>query len=445
MYNKDHTNRNKHLTFEERVLISEFLSSKLSFKEIARRLCKDPTTIAKEVKKNSTLSQTGCPGKNFNNCSYRNTCSKASVCSDCSQDRKPRYCRFCSDCIHHCSSYKPDICEKLAKPPYVCNGCSERSRCTLEKNIYHGAKAHQKYKQLLSEARTGISFSEEEVKELDALFSPLIKQGQSIHHIYNNHKDEVMVSESTIYNLVDYSLFEARNIDLPRKVRFSPKKKKKTFKVDRQCRINRTYFDYRAFVHDHPNVPVTQIDSVEGVKGGKVLLTIHFVKAECMIAFIRDKNTAASVTSAFNHLYEALTPERFKALMPLILGDNGSEFSDPTAIEFDNEGNQRTKVFYCDPSSPGQKGSAERNHEFIRFFVPKGKSFNSLTQENVDLMMSHIASYSRPSLLDKTPYEMMKFYYGKDVCDALNLTYIEPDKVTLNASIFSNKEDNDET
>ena len=441
MYYKDYTKINKHLTFEDRVLISEFLSSKLSFKEIARRLCKDPTTIAKEVKKNSTASKTGSSGKRFNDCAYRDTCSKISVCSDCSQKKKPRYCRFCPECTNHCDTYRPVRCEKLSKPPYVCNGCSERSRCTLEKNIYHGGKAHQKYKQLLSEARTGISFSEEEVKELDALFSPLIKKGQSIHHIYNNHKDEIMVSESTIYNLVDYSLFEARNIDLPRKVRFAPKKKKKTFKVDKQCRINRTYFEYRIFVHDNPNVPTTQIDSVEGTKGGKVLLTIHFVKAECMIAFLRDKNTAASVTCAFNHLYEVLTPEIFKTVMPLILGDNGSEFSDPKAIEFDNEGNQRTRVFYCDPSSPGQKGSAERNHEFIRFFVPKGKSFDRLTQEDVDLMMSHIASYSRPSLLDKTPYEMMEFYYGRKVCDALNLTYIKPDEVTLNASIWNKKED----
>ena len=440
MYYKEDSKRNKHLTFEDRVLISDFLTEHLSFKEIARRLGKDPTTIAKEVKKNSILFQTGSSGKKFNNCAYRNTCTKSSVCPDCNQKRMPKYCRFCPECIHFCDVYKPVSCPKLSKPPYVCNGCTERTRCTLEKNIYNGPKAQVKYKQLLSESRSGISFSEQEVKELDALFSPLIKQGQSIHHIYINHKDEVMVSESTIYNLVDYSLFEARNIDMPRKVRFAPKKKKKIFKVDKRCRINRSYVDFRMFCNNNPNLPVTQIDSVEGVKGGKVLLTIHFVKAECMIAFIRDKNDAASVTAAFNHLYESLTPEVFKTLMPLILGDNGSEFSDPRAIELDSEGNQRTRVFYCDPSSPGQKGSAERNHEFIRLFVPKGKSFDDLEQEDIDLMMSHIASYSRPSLMDKTPYEMMEFYYGRSVCDALKLTYIEPDKVTLNSSIWSGKE-----
>ena len=79
MYYKEDSKRNKHLTFEDRVLISDFLTEHLSFKEIARRLGKDPTTIAKEVKKNSILFQTGSSGKKFNNCAYRNTCTKSAV------------------------------------------------------------------------------------------------------------------------------------------------------------------------------------------------------------------------------------------------------------------------------------------------------------------------------------------------------------------------------
>lgn len=56
MYYKDYTKINKHLTFEDRVLISEFLSSKLSFKEIARRLCKYPTNHKDEIKVTVDLS-----------------------------------------------------------------------------------------------------------------------------------------------------------------------------------------------------------------------------------------------------------------------------------------------------------------------------------------------------------------------------------------------------
>ena len=105
--------------------------------------------------------------------------------------------------------------------------------------------------------------------------------------------------------------------------------------------------------------------------------------------------------------------------MPVLLADNGSEFSNPSRIEFDTQGNQRTHLFYCDPASPGQKGSAERNHELIRLVIPKGKPLDSYTQDDISLMMSHINSYCRPSLGNKTPYDMMCFLYGKEFLNGL--------------------------
>ena len=108
-----------------------------------------------------------------------------------------------------------------------------------------------------------------------------------------------MVSESTIYRLIDYNLFSARNIDLPRKVKYSKRKKAKDFKVDKLCRQNRTYDDFLKYCKEHPNLPVTQMDTVEGTKGGKVLLTIHFANAEFMIAFLRDSNDSQSVIDVF--------------------------------------------------------------------------------------------------------------------------------------------------
>ena len=162
-----------------------------------------------------------------------------------------------------------------------------------------------------------------------------------------------------------------------------------------------------------------------------------------MVAFLRDRNDARSVTDAINSLYEKLSPEVFCRIMPLLLGDNGSEFSNPSALEKDPEGNDRTRVFYCDPSAPFQKGSAERNHEFIRMFVPKGKPFDNRTQDEIDLMMNHINSYKRPGLGNRSPYEMMAFLYGEGVCRSLGLERIPADRVVLNRSIFIKTEDGD--
>ena len=178
------------------------------------------------------------------------------------------------------------------------------------------------------------------------------------------------------------------------------------------------------------------MDSVEGMKGGKVLLTIHFVKAELMIAFLRDANDSQSVLDIFERLYLELRPDIFMSLMPLIVTDNGSEFSNPKAIEYDRQGNRRTRIFYCDASSPGQKGSAEKNHEFIRYVLPKGTSFDSLTQEVISLLMDHINSYSRESLGNKCPYEMFAFLYGTDVLRALGCHRIPPNEVCLTPSLL---------
>lgn len=429
--------KNKHLTQEERSTIADRLKERVSFKSIGNELGKDCTTIAKEIKNHITISQIGCTGKVFNNCKHRFHCLEAYLCNECTYPRVISRCRFCNKCNFICKKYEPQSCPKRERPPYVCNGCLKKhNQCTLEKHLYIPKNAQKEYEFSLHESRTGISITEDEVKQLDAIFSPLLKKKQSIHHICINHRDSVMVSESTIYRLVDYNLFEARNIDMPRKVRYAPRKKKISFKVDKACRIGRTYEDYKTFRLNHPELPVTQMDSVEGKKGGKVLLTIHFVKAECMLAFLRDANDSQSVINAFDRLYIELGPDVFCTLMPILLGDNGSEFSNPKALEFDGQGNLRTHVFYCDPSAPEQKGSCERNHEFIRMFIPKGATLDIYTQADINLMIDHINSYGRPSLGNKSPYEMMAFMYGERIFSLLGCHLIAPDDVTLTPSIF---------
>ena len=187
---------------------------------------------------------------------------------------------------------------------------------------------------------------------------------------------------------------------------------------------------------EHPDIPVVELDSVEGKKGSKVLLTIHFKKAEMMLAFIRSCNTSRSVIDVFDDLYEKLSPQNFKKIFKVCLADNGSEFSNPSAIEFDSTGERRTRVFYCDPGSPQQKGSAERNHSFIRCFIPKGTDMSPYIQTDISLMMDHINSYGRDSLGDKSPYEMFSFLYGENILDLLGCHSIPADDVTLNKSVF---------
>ncbi len=244
-----------------------------------------------------------------------------------------------------------------------------------------------------------------------------------------------MISGRTVYRLIDDRVISAMNMDLPRKVRFKPRRKKREYKVDKRCRIGRDYGCFLRFLEENPDTPVTELDSVVGKTGGKVLLTIHFVKCEMMLAFLRDANTARSVSDVFDFLYRELGDAEFENIFRVCLADNGSEFSNPMAIEFDPEdGVRRTRLYYCDPNAPFQKGSAERNHEFIRCFIPKGVDLGQYTQDDITLMMNHINSYSRESLGNKCPYDVFRFFYG--LLKLLGCTTIPAQKVTLNKSVF---------
>ena len=84
-----------------------------------------------------------------------------------------------------------------------------------------------------------------------------------------------------------------------------------------------------------------------------------------------------------------------------------------------------------DPSAPHQKGACENNHELIRRILPKGTSFDNLTQADINLMMNHINSYTRENLNDKCPIEVFEKIYGIEILKALEVTRINPNDITL--------------
>ena len=428
---------NKHLTLEDRTTIEAMLSEKASFNSIAKALDKHPTTISKEVRNRLTYVQSGSIHKKYNSCVHRYDCTKENICLKCESVQKYSFCRNCPTCNKSCPDFEKYECKKLLKPPYVCNGCREKSSCCLEKRIYKAKDAHKEYRYVLSELRSGTVFSEEELLYFDSVITPLVQQKQSPHHICVTNKDSLMVSERTIYRMIDSQLISAKNIDLPRKVRYRIRKKTVPMKVDKGCRIGRNYMDYINYIDENPDVPVVELDTVEGKQNTPVLLTIHFVKAEFMLAYIRDRNDSQSVIDIFENLYSVLGEDNFKAIFKVCLADNGSEFSNPSAIEFDSLSQQRTRIFYCNPNAPQQKGSAERNHEFIRYFIPKGTDMTAFSQSDISLMMDHINSYSRESLGNKCPYDMFEFMYGSEILRLLSCNKIPPQNVTLSKAVFN--------
>ncbi len=416
-----------HLTLEERQSIEQALNCQTSLRMISKQLGRPLSTISREVKKHAKPNSAMPYGRIKNRCIHRKECDKVNVCNTSCY----RKCSRCNTCNKICPDFVEEVCPTLQKAPFVCNGCSSFSTCILSKKTYRASDANKAYRDLLVQSRSGFNLTEQELQTINDLYSPLIRQGQSIYHISATHPDDIIRSQRTIYRLLHMNVLDARNIDMPRVCRLKPRLgTPRHLKIDKQCRIGRTIKDFEQFRSEHPDYAIVQIDSVIGRIGGKVLLTILLTSCDFMIAFLRDANTSASVISSFDWLRQRLG-DRFPSMFAILLGDNGSEFSNPREIERSD-----VHMFYCDPSSPSQKPLVELNHEFLRRILPGGSSFDHLIQHDINLMLSHINSYSRNKFGGKSPADVITSIYGEDVLHLLCQQRIPPEKIVLKPSLL---------
>ena len=436
--------KNKHLTESQRHSLELGLKQRKSFAQIERETGIPRSTIKREIMKHREESTKVFYGRRFNSCLHRYKCNIVRLCGDLDCSRSCSICgRYCSE--KFCCSFTEERCSRLEKAPYVCNGCPDERRCSLRKFYYIGKVAHGRYRDTLIESRQGVNVTEGELRALNEVLVPALNKGQSPHHAMVATPEAFTICERTLYSYINKGILYSKRHNLPMAVRYKKRKGKPVaHKVDRNCTEGRTWQDYLKFTEKNPGIDVVQMDLVEGGRNDKcVLLTIMFPKLDFMIARLLPGKCALHVTEAFNVLWKTLGPTDFCRLFSAILTDNGPEFSNPLAIETaPDTGAKRTKIFYARPNTPTDKSEVERNHEYIRRIVDKGHSFDNLTQKEVDLMMSHINSYSRAALMSdstcpcRTPYERFVFEYGEDVSKKLGIVAIPLKDVTLRPELF---------
>lgn len=394
----------KHLTLDKRIKIEKGIDEKKNFTQIANDICKSNKTVSNEILRN------------------RN--------------------------IVHCISWygKEKICEKTLKPPYVCNACPSRKGCRKTRYYYDAQDAQGKYETLRTDSRIGIDMTSIEFKELNNIVSEEIKNGHSFAMIMRNHCNDFSVGKRTLYNYVEKGYLDIINLDLPRKIRYKKRKRNGTpIPKDTKIRVNRTYEDFKNYVKlyndNNFNINIIEMDTVEGIKGydESVLLTLLWRQANFMLAFKLDSKTSENVSKFFSYLKELLGYETFHIHFPIILTDNGIEFSKPNDIEFNGKHVYKTKLFYCDPGKSGQKGKIENNHEYIRRFIPKGNSFNEFTQDDINLMINHINSVKRDSLEGDNPYTLMKEFLPKEIIELFDIEEVEQKNIILKNKLFDYK------
>ena len=385
--------KHAHLTLDNRIDIQQMLRDGFNFKMIANSLKKDPSTISKEVRKHIFVKESTCTVKD-----------------------------------KHGKEIK-EICIKLTKPPYVCNACKKRTYCHMEKHLYDGKYAQNEYEKLLKESREGIPLTKESFYEVDKIISEGVRKGQHIYHIVQTN--DINVSLSTVYRHLDKGYLSISPLDLPRKVKFKPRNKNNVTYVPNRVRVGRTYDDFLKFIKIHDISNWVEMDTVIGSQGGKIIMTWDFTFCNFMVGFLLDSKTASNVASAFFDIKSSFNENdiAFPDIVPLVLTDNGGEFSNADAIEQNLNGDKETSLFFCRPMKSCDKPYVEKNHTLFRDICPKGTSFDNFTQETVDLIFSHVNSVARKKLNGKTPYELFDFTFGEKITSLFGIKKIPPREV----------------
>lgn len=390
--------KKKRLTIENRLLIEQLLKLNYKLKDIANILDTYPSTISREIKKRRIT------GKGI---------------------------------------FKE--CEKTNRYPFVCNGCSNKTYCRKKKYYYNYIKAQNNYEYLLKTSRIGIDMSIDEIDYWNDYFKDKIKnKNQPILHLFHNIENQFPKSIQTFYNYIHKGYFTSINDEmLPRSYSYKPRKRideaNNLRYTNNSIRIGRKLENMNNYLREHPNANIVEMDSVIGkFEDKKCILTLYFRNSKLMLMFLIDKYKTQSVSKVFKELRKKLGDDKFKELFEIILTDNGWEFSKPEDIEFDPQTNEKLiNIFYTEPYSSWQKGEIERNHEFIRYIIPKGISFDSLTNKNIIDMMNNINNISRKSLNYKTSYEIFLNIYGIEITKKLHLIYIPKDEVNLSYNILN--------
>ena len=430
--------KGKHLTWEDRHEIQRGLRYHRTFTEIGEIIGCSPDTVSKEIRKHRYHKPVERIRATPNRCKHRDTCRKRNICKKKGQKQCLIPCRECTLCNKRCPDFVDAPCPVESKAPYVCNACPKSRTCFFDKYLYNADYAHREYLETLSKAREGINLTKDELVALDELVSPLIKKGQPIAHILTEHAEELPCKERTLYNYISKGYLTAKSIDMRRSVRYKKRKKKETdaVKTCSRKKIGHQYKDFLEWLEADATKRVVEMDTVEGSKGGKLLQTLFWRQEKLMLAYLLGSKEMAGTAGTLDRLEELLGKELFELMFPVILTDNGNEFADPELFEFSQDGTRRTTLFYCEPRRSEQKGGIEKNHEYIRYIIPKGKSFDDLTQEKVTLMMNHINSTARPGLQGKNPMQLALQCFGNEAMDRLGLTLISPDEVNLTPKLL---------
>lgn len=422
--------KNKHLQYEDRAKIEASLDIGLNPLKIANTFNYDLSLVTREIsnRRFEVLPSSFNEGKSSINVRL------------CSRDRKSCIYRRVDEtkerlvCPDNCKHHLEKRCEKLTRLSSVCNSCEKKHACRKRKYYYRALEAQTAYEKELKEAR-GKRYIQNINMDLlrYLLIDQVVNKGHSVEVFLDNNK-EFRLSASTLRRWIEKRYFpQISSSSLRNSIKFSKKEYVRPYPKPHHVLYGRTYRDYLIYKKLNPEKEIIQIDTVCGkLTDRKRLLTIHFPKYRFMFGYLFENINPEKVVFFFEDLFRIIG-EKANKMFQIILTDNGVEMDDLAQLEIDREtGEVRDlKVFYCDPYRSNQKGSIERNHEFIRYIIEKGISLDSYSQNDFNKIFSHVNSYKRAVMEFKRPIDLVIERFGFQFISKIGLEVVDPTQVIL--------------
>lgn len=424
--------KNKHMDINDRIRIQQGLDAGESLSAIARAVGVSASTVSREVRQNRTRWVPKSRA-DFNRCALKRECNLTGICGGCTL----AHCKDCARvrCNDVCIGFDELECDVIARAPFVCGECSRRHNCGFTRADYVAVEAQQAYEMRLVATREGISLTPEQLESVVSLVRRRLRQGWSLDAIWAVHGAQMPITSRTMYSYIERGVLGLANIDLPRKVRYRPRKAISGFRpVDRDGRSYGDFLDLPREIRER----AVQMDTVIGrARDFKCILTLHFPSWELQLMVLLDEHTCECVVGALDWIECVVGTAEFARLFGVVLTDRGVEFGDFEAIERSALGNgRRCRVFYCDPMRSGQKGSCEKNHVELRRVLPKGTSFEGLTAYDVATVCTHVNNYPRKGLGGATPYSLAARHLPKNLLDELGVARLSPGEAVLTPALL---------
>ena len=231
---------------------------------------------------------------------------------------------------------------------------------------------------------------------------PRVHSIETFIEVYKrNNPSEIIPCFKTIYRYIHKGILGVKPIDLPRMVRFRMKKDGKSRNKKHARLYGKSIEERPKDVEERKEVGHWEIDTVIGKKGKNepVLLTIVERKTRYMIvAKLKDK-TNLKVNRAIENILTEYCTGTFKS----ITADNGTEFSKLCILD-----NNNLNIYYAHPYSSYERGTNEVHNSLIREYLPKGISFNSVSDEYLLKIVKAINNRPRKMFNYYSPEEMFK-------------------------------------